>query len=163
MSLRSALGTLQLPVATAGALVAVASFHSIGQIAPTPEQGGLPGGLAMLFLYAFGVVGIAVCALGFAIPPGDGFGVTFTRKQRYLFGLSAAGAVGSAVLPVLSLPLILGVGHGGNVGWLIAAVWLGPLAVSLLSLAAALCWRGATALLNYRSGDSGGASPDGTG
>jgi len=144
MDRRSALGSLQLPVAAIGALVAVGSFWAISDIVPTPEQGGLPGGLAVLFLYGFGVVSLAVCALGFAIPPGDGFGVEFERRQRYLFGLSAAGALGSVVLPLLTLPVALGAGPEQDLLWLVAVAWVGPLATSVLSLLGGLTWRGAS-------------------
>ncbi len=145
MNLRSVLGSLQLPVAALGALVAVGSFWQITELMPIPDQGGLPGGLALLFLYAFGVVGIAVCALGFAIPPGDGYGIQFQRRQRLLFGLSAVGAIGSAILPLLALPVAASAGPEQGLFWVIGLAWLGPLAVSLLSLAGALSWRGAIA------------------
>lgn len=157
MNLRSVLGSLQLPVAALGALVAVGSFWQITEILPIPDQGGLPGGLAMLFLYALGVVGIAVCALGFAIPPGDGFGIQFERRQRLLFGLSAAGAIGSILLPLLALPVALGAGPEQDLFWVAGLAWLGPLAISLLSLLGALGWRGATAAYGYLEGGGGEA------
>lgn len=157
MDFRSALGSLQLPVAAFGALVAVGSFWQITEIMPIPDQGGLPGGLAMLFLYGLGVAGIAVCALGFAIPPGDGFGIDFSRRHRLLFVLSAAGAIGSAVLPLLALPIAFGGGPEQDLVWVLGLAWLGPLAISLLSLAGVLCWRGATAAYGYLEGGTGEA------
>jgi hypothetical protein len=160
MDLRSVLGSLQLPVAVLGALVAVGSFWAITNIAPTPEQGGLPGGLAMLSLYVVGVGGIAVCALGFAIPPGDGVGIRFERRQRYLFGLAAVGAIGSVVIPLVTLPILLGAGPEYDLLWLLGVVWIAPLAVSGLSLLCALGWRGVTAASRYLDdgGDAGSAT-----
>lgn len=161
MNLRSALGSLQLPVAALGALVAVGSFWQLTELLPIPDQAGLPGGLAMLFLYALGVAGIAVCALGFAIPPGDGFGIRFERRQRLLFGLSAAGAVGSVLLPLVTLPVVLGAGPEQNLFWLVAVAWLGPLAVAVLALLGGLGWRAAAAAYaSFEDGGDGGEEPD---
>lgn len=155
MDLRSVLGSLQLPVAALGALVAVGSLWQITQLVPIPDRGGLPGGLALLFLYGIAVLGLTVCALGFAIPPGDGIGIEFERRQRYLFGLSALAAVGSVVLPLVTLPVVLGAGPGQNLLWLVAVAWLAPLAIAVLSLLGALCWRAGTAVYAYLEGHDG--------
>lgn len=145
MDLRSALGSLQLPVAGTGAFLVVVS---VGQIltmpSPPPESDGFVGGLAVLFLYFLAWVGFLVLSLGLAIPPGDGYGITFTRAQRVLFLLAAVAALVSAVGPFVAFGLIY-----SNPSLMVSA-WLAITGIALLALATGLGWRGVQAVQSWR-------------
>ncbi|EMA08558.1 hypothetical protein [Haloferax denitrificans] len=140
-SLRTVLGSLQLPVAGAGvALLAFVWWTAATMPPPPPGSDGFAHGLAGFFLLVFGVVGFVLLAGGLLIPPGPGYGVHFTRRQRWLFAyalVAPALAVGGFLATV-----VLSAGLGGLGG-------LAGSAVSLVALTAPLAvlvgvgWRGA--------------------
>ncbi|WP_416840072.1 hypothetical protein [Haloferax sp. DFSO52] len=82
-SLRAILGSLQLPVAALGLVVLVSTWQLFGTLEPPPTgSDGFAHGLAGFFLLLFGVAGYAIFVTGLLIPPGPGYGIEFTRKQR---------------------------------------------------------------------------------
>ncbi|ELZ90462.1 hypothetical protein [Haloferax sulfurifontis] len=137
-SLRAVLGSLQLPVAGSGvALLAFVWWTAVTMPPPPPGSDGFAHGLAGFFLLVFGVVGFALLASGLLIPPGPGYGVRFTRRQRWLFAYAL-------VAPALAV--------GGFLATVVLSAALGGLAgsaVSLVALTAPLAvlvgvgWRGA--------------------
>lgn len=144
MSLRSSLGSLQLPIAGVGLLVAAwATRQFLSVSAGGPESADLVTGLAMVVLYALALVGLAVAALGLAIPPGEGPGVRFNRWQRRLFLGSAAAALLSVCAPLLAWGIVAGTGLGfGAVGW----SWIILLGGAVAALVGALAWRAGEAV-----------------
>ncbi|PSQ01744.1 hypothetical protein BRC92_10060 [Halobacteriales archaeon QS_4_69_31] len=147
MDLRSILGSLQLPVATVGTLLVVVAVGSVATMpSPPPESEGVVAGLAVLFMYVLAWVGFLVTSLGLAIPPGDGYGVTFTRYQRGLFVLAAVAGLLSAVGPFVAFGLVY-----SNPS-LMTTAWLALASVAVLSLAAGLVWRGVQAVRAWRFG-----------
>lgn len=143
MDLRSLLGSLQLPVAFAGGLAVAAAITGMAQVTPIPERGGLPGGLALIFLYVVAWGGVTLTALGLTIPPGDGVGIRFDRRQRALFALAAGCSVASGLLPLVVWRAFVATGGDATV---IVVAWLAPAAVAVLSLVGGLGWRAAEAV-----------------
>ncbi|ADE02633.1 hypothetical protein [Haloferax volcanii] len=139
-SLRAVLGSLQLPVAGAGvALLAFVWRTAVTMPPPPPGSDGFAHGLAGFFLLVFGVAGFVLLAGGLLIPPGPGYGVRFTRRQRWLFAYAL-------VAPALAV--------GGFLATVVASSALGGVAVSAVSLVALTAplavligvgWRGAQA------------------
>ncbi|MDY6819896.1 MAG: hypothetical protein SVG88_14640 [Halobacteriales archaeon] len=147
MSLRSVLGSLQLPVAGIGVLLLVMSISQLLLMeSPLPESEGFVQGLAMFFLYIMAWVGLVLTAGGLAIPPGeDGFGIQFNRWQRRLFILAMLGAIGSALLPLVGMGWIFATAREGN-GTLLLIAFAGPSGIAIVSLLAGLAWRAAEAI-----------------
>lgn len=141
MNVRSILGSLQIPVAVVGAaLVAVAVVGTVTMPPPPPESDGFVAGLATIALYVVGWIGVLVASLGLAIPPGEGRGITFTRRQRWLFVLAAMASIGSVVVPFVAFGLLL-----SNPSLMVAG-WLAIMGVAVLALFAGLGWRAAQAI-----------------
>lgn len=136
MNVRSLLGSLQLPVAGLGAVLLVAALGSLLTLPPAPpESEGFVRGLAVLFLYFLAWSGFVVVALGLAIPPKGGYGISFNRYQRGLFVTAAVAAVGSAVGPFVLFGLFY-----SNAELLVYSL-LGLVLVAVGSLAGGLLWR----------------------
>ena len=80
MGLRFRLGFLRLPVAGFDVLGVAMAVNRLSTLPPSPPgTDDFVEGLAIFFLYVLGFTGFAVAALGFAIPPGDDFGIRFDR------------------------------------------------------------------------------------
>ncbi|MFK8215424.1 hypothetical protein [Haloferax volcanii] len=140
-SVRAVLGSLQLPVAGAGVALLAFVWRTAVTMPPTPPgSDGFAHGLAGFFLLVFGVVGFVLLAGGLLIPPGPGYGVRFTRRQRWLFAyalVAPALAVGGFLATVV-LSSALG-GLGGLAGSVVSLVALtAPLAVLV-----GVGWKGA--------------------
>ncbi|MFC7251238.1 hypothetical protein ACFQJ5_15540 [Halomicroarcula sp. GCM10025324] len=137
MDVRSALGTLQLPVATLGLALLLVALVGIATMDPPPAgSDGFVGGLAVFFLYIVAWVGFLVLSLGLAIPPLGGYGLRFTRPQRGLFLLAGLAAFLSAVGPLVAFGLVF-----SNPGAMVLT-WLAITAVGILSLVGGVVWRG---------------------
>jgi hypothetical protein len=65
--LRSVVGSFQLPVAAIGALLTAFAVEGLLTLPSAPEGEGFPEELAVLFLYAVGLVGFTTFATGLAI------------------------------------------------------------------------------------------------
>jgi len=144
MNLRSALGSLQLPVGGLGLLVvavSLAQLHAIPE--PPPGSDGFVEGLATFFLGLLALGGFVVSALGFAIPPGEGYGVRFGRWQRRLFVAAAVGGLVSLLVPLFAWSVVAATGVGPGV---VVLAWLGTLALAVLSFVGTLGWRIAEAV-----------------
>ncbi|RDZ35511.1 MULTISPECIES: hypothetical protein [unclassified Haloferax] len=140
-SLRAVLGSLQLPVAGAGvALLAFVWRTAVTMPPPPPGSDGFAHGLAGFFLLVFGVAGFVLLAGGLLIPPGPGYGVRFTRRQRWLFAyalVAPALAVGGFLATVVASSALGGL--GGLAGSAVSLVALtAPLAVLV-----GVGWKGA--------------------
>ena len=98
-SLRAILGSLQLPVAGAGLVVLALTWSTFQSLPPSPPQSdGFVEGLAAFFLLLFGLFGYGLFVGGLLIPPGPGYGIEFTHKQRWLFAYAlVAPVVGVAI------------------------------------------------------------------
>lgn len=146
MNVRSLLGSLQLPIAAVGTVLVV---FAVGQLVtmnpPPPGSEGFVHGLALIILYVLAWVGFVVLSMGLAIPPKDGYGIAFTRRQRGLFVTAAVAAVLSAVGPFVAFGLIY-----SNPTLLVSA-WLAVMSVAIIALAAGLIWRGAEAINTWRA------------
>lgn len=139
MNLRSLLGSLQLPVAGVGFLLVAVSAVELLALPPSPPgSDGFVEGLAALLLFVAAWAGFFLAAVGLAIPPGDGFGVRFTRWQRRLFVAAAALAVASAAVPVVALTLVVTLGLPPSV---VVLLWLGLMAAAVLALVGGVGWR----------------------
>ena len=137
MDVRSALGSLQIPVAGLGLALIVFAVGGILNVEPPPPgSDGFVGGLAVLFLYFLGWVGCLVLSVGLAIPPLNGYGLRFTRYQRGLFLLAALAAFLSAVGPFVLFGLVY-----SNPGAMVVA-WFVVTGIAVLSLLSGLVWRG---------------------
>lgn len=144
MTLRSGLRSLQLPVAGFGLLVVAQAIHELRTIPePPPGSDGFVGGLAVFFLGLFALGGFVIAALGFAIPPGDGFGIRFDPWQRRLFVAAALAAVASILAPLVGWSVLVALGLGPGA---VVFVWFGLAAVAVLAFAVALGWRIAQAV-----------------
>ena len=144
MKLRSALGSLQLPVAGLGLLVVAVSLTQLQAIPePPPGSDGFVEGLATFFLGLLALGGFVVSSLGFAIPPGEGYGVRFGRWQRRLFVAAAVGGLASLLVPLFAWSVASATGLGPGA---VVLAWLGTLALAVLSFVAALGWRIAEAV-----------------
>jgi len=154
MDAKSLFGSLQLPVATVGALLVALSVGSILTMpSPPPESEGFVAGLAVLFLYFLAWVGFLVLSAGLAIPPGDGYGITFTRAQRGLFVTAAVAGLLSAVGPFVAFGLLL------SRPSLMAGAWLALMGLALTALTGGLVWRGIRAVWTRRpDGESASTS-----
>ncbi len=152
MELRSVVGSLQLPVAAVGALLAALAVDGLLSLPSTPDGEGFLQGLAVLFLYAVGLVGFVLFTLGLAIRPGDGYGVSFRRRQRRLLFAGAGATAGALLLPLVAFGLLYAAAMGGSR----APFYLWGLlhAVGVLSVGAALAWRGADAVRSFAEGTS---------
>lgn len=137
MDVRSALGSLQLPIAALGLALVVFAVGGIVTMDPPPAGSeGFVGGLAVLFLYFLAWIGFLVLSAGLAIPPLNGYGLRFTRSQRGLFLLAALAALLSAVGPFVAFGLVY-----SNPGAMVTA-WVVVTGVGVLSLLSGLVWRG---------------------
>ena len=137
MDVRSALGSLQLPVVAVGLALVVFAVGGIVSMDPPPAGSeGFVGGLAVLFLYFLAWVGFLVLSLGLAIPPLNGYGLRFTRAQRALFVLAGLAGLVSAVGPFVAFGLIY-----SNPGLMVTA-WVATVGVGILALLTGLVWRG---------------------
>lgn len=155
MKVRALLGSLQVPIAAIGLLGVAAAVGGIVTLDPPPAGSeGFLSGLAILFLYFLGWMGFLVLALGLAIPPGDGYGITFNRYQRGLFVVAAVGALASAVGPFVAFGLVY-----SNPSLLFNS-WLVITSVAVLSLVGGLVWRGVEALRAWRVDGGGSTSSD---
>ena len=144
MSVRSRLGVLQLPLAGFGLLVVAWAVSQLLTLPPSPpDSDGFVEGLAIFFLAASGFVGFVFVALGLAIPPGDNFGIRFTRWQRRLFVGAAIAALGSVVVPLAAWPLLASTGFGPDTAFVTG---VGLSAVAVLALVGGLGWRTAEAI-----------------
>ncbi|MFB6095888.1 MAG: hypothetical protein ABEJ74_00680 [Haloferacaceae archaeon] len=141
MDARSLLGSLQLPIAGAGALVLALAVASTLALPPSPpDSEGFVRGLAFIVLYVLAWGGFVLLALGLAIPPGGGVGVDFTRGQRALFLLAALSGAGSVVVPFAAFALL----YANPTQFLLLVGAL--VAVAVLSLLGGLGWRAGQAL-----------------
>lgn len=145
MRIRALLGSLQIPVAAVGAALVVFSVGSVVTMDPPPEGDGFVAGLAILFMYFLAWVGFLVTSFGLAIPPGDGYGVTFNRYQRGLFVVAGVAGVLSAVGPFVLFGLLY------SNPTLMGTTWVATMGVAVLSLAAGLCWRGVETVRTWRT------------
>ncbi|KAB1193020.1 hypothetical protein GJR96_06015 [Haloferax sp. MBLA0076] len=85
-SLRAVVGSLQLPVAGLGLTIVAFTWWGAYTLPPAPPgSDGFAHGLAGFFLLLFGLVGFVLLVVGLLIPPGPGYGIDFTRRQRWLF------------------------------------------------------------------------------
>lgn len=150
MDVRSLLGSLQLPVAGIGLFVMLISLATAFTMPPSPpDSEGFVQGLALIALYVFAWGGFVVLSLGLAIPPGEGFGIDFTRIQRGLFLVAAVAAVASAVVPFAMFGLLY---SNPN---LLAMSLLALFAVALLTFTTSVVWRAGQAVAGrLRSGDA---------
>lgn len=147
MTVRSALGSLQLPIALGGALVLVWAVVQLATL-PEPQAGsdGFPQGLAVLFLYVLAWAGFTASAVGFAIPPGAGYGIRFTVRQRRLFAVAAVSAIVSAVLPFVAFGLLFAASMEGN--WTVVLLaWGVPAVGAVVGYVGALGWRAGQAVV----------------
>lgn len=136
MEIRSLLGSLQLPVAGIGLFVTLISLAMAFTMPPSPpDSEGFVQGLALLALYVFAWGGFVVLSLGLAIPPGEGFGIGFTRIQRGLFLVAALTAAASAIVPFAMFGLLYSNPE------LLAMSLLALFAVALLTFTTSLAWR----------------------
>lgn len=143
MDLRSAVGSLQVPVAVVGGLLLVGALAQLAAMPePPPGQDDIPHGFAVLFLYAVVWIGFVVGSLGLAIPPGDGYGIRFNRYQRLLFLGAAGAAFASLLLPIVAFGWLFATTMGGNVELAVLA-WFGPSALAVIALVGGLGWRAA--------------------
>lgn len=141
-TIRRVLGSLQVPIAGAGAVVSLlAAGTFLSLLGETPPGDGFVHGGALLFTYALAVGGFTVFALGLAIFPGAGFGVRFRRPQRALLVVGGVAAVASVILPLAAFPMAL----GGDATVVLVA-WGVPTAVGVLGVATGLAWRAADRL-----------------
>jgi hypothetical protein len=139
MTLRSVLGSLQLPVAGLGVLLVVRSVVELQTLPQSPPgSDGFVEGLAVLFLFVIAWVGLVLVAVGLAIPPGDGVGVRFTRWQRRLFVAAAGLAVASVVLPLVLWSVVLASGLSPST---VVLVWFGLMAAAVIALVGGVGWR----------------------
>lgn len=151
MNVRSMLGSLQIPVAVVGAaLVAFAVVGVVTMPPPPPESDGFVSGLAAIALYVMGWVGFLVASLGLAIPPGEGYGVTFTRHQRWLFVIAAVAGVGSVVGPFVAFGLFL-----SNPSLMVSG-WIAIMGIAVLALLSGLGWRGVQAIRQHTGASANG-------
>jgi len=146
MRVRALLGSLQIPVAAVGVALVLVSVGSVVTMDPPPEGEGFVAGLALVFLYFLAWVGFLVTSFGLAIPPGDGYGVTFNRYQRGLFVIAGVAGFLSAVGPFVLFGLLY-----SNPS-LMGTAWVATMGVAVLSLAAGLLWRGITSVRTWRTG-----------
>lgn len=138
MDLRALLGSLQIPVAALGGFLVIFSISLVLTMpSPPPESEGFVSGLAFIFLYFLAWVGVLVTSFGLAIPPGEGYGITFNRYQRGLFLLAGVAGVLSAVGPFAAFGLIY-----SNPSLMVNA-WLATMGVAVIALLSGLVWRGA--------------------
>ena len=112
---------------------------------PPPESEGFVAGLAIVFLYFLGWIGFLVLSFGLAIPPGDGYGISFNRYQRGLFAFAGTAGVLSAVGPFIAFGLLLS--HPSLMG----TAWVVIMSVALIALTVGLLWRGVQAVRQWRS------------
>ena len=139
MSFRSRLGVLQLPVAGFGLLVVGMAVNQLLTLPPSPPgSDGFVEGLALFFLAVFAWGGFVVAALGFAIPPGDNFGIRFGRWQRRLFVGAAACALGSVVAPLAAWWVLASTRFGVDV---VFGAWIGLSVAAVVALVGGLGWR----------------------
>ncbi|WP_411967461.1 hypothetical protein [Haloferax sp. YSSS75] len=126
-SLRAILGSLQLPVAGVGVVVLALASWNLYTLPPSPPgSDGFVEGLAVFFLFVGIVVGFVLLVLGLLIPPGPGYGIHFTRRQRWLFAYALVGPI-AGLLGTVSLAFLT---TGPWVTTLVAvAVGTAPLAV----------------------------------
>ena len=136
MNLRAALGSLQLPIAGIGALLVAVAIGGIATMpSPPPGSEGFVSGLAALFLYFVGWVGFLIMSTGLAIPPGEGYGITFDRRQRWLFVTAAVAGFLSAIGPFVAFGLLL-----SNPSLMVSA-WLALMGVAIAALLLGIAWR----------------------
>ena len=152
MNFRSALGSLQLPVAAVGALLVAFAVDSILSLAsaPAPDGEGFVRGLTMVVLYAAGLFGFVVFALGLAIRPGEGHGVSFRRRQRRLLFAGAGATAAALLLPLVGTGVLYGTALGDS--QLPLYLWGLLHVVGALSVGTALAWRGAEAIRSLAEG-----------
>ncbi|WP_411964775.1 hypothetical protein [Haloferax sp. YSMS24] len=98
-SLRAILGSLQLPISGVGLVVLVLTWQTFRTLPPSPPQSdGFVEGLAAFFLLVLGLAGYVLFVGGLLIPPGPGYGIEFTRKQRWLFAYALAAPVAGVAI-----------------------------------------------------------------
>ena len=154
MNFRSALGSLQLPVAAIGALLVAFAVSGVLSLAsaPAPDGEGFVRGLAVVFLYVIGLLGFVVFALGLAIRPGEGRGVSFRRHQRQLLFAGAGATAAALLLPLVAFGVLYGAALEG--GQLPLYLWGLLHVVGALSVGTALAWRGTEAIRSLAEGTS---------
>lgn len=126
-SLRAIVGSLQLPIAGVGLFVLALSSWNIYTLPPSPPgSDGFVEGLAVFFLFVGILVGFTLFVVGLLVPPGPGYGVHFTRRQRWLFAYALVGPLAGLVATVSLAFLTTGPWVGNLV---VVAVVTAPLAV----------------------------------
>jgi hypothetical protein len=133
-SLRSVLGSLQLPLAGLGfVLLAAAAWVLYTLPSSQPGSDGFAEGLAAFFLLVLGAAGFVLLVGGLLIPPGPGFGIAFTQRQRWLFAYALVAPLVGVVALVVSIVTVSPV-TGISSEWLlvfVVATETAPLAVLL--------------------------------
>ncbi|PSQ14730.1 hypothetical protein BRD02_08400 [Halobacteriales archaeon QS_8_69_73] len=88
-------------------------------------------------------------ALGLAIRPGEGHGVSFRHRQRRLL-FAGAGATAALLLPLVAFEVLYGAALGDS--RLPLYLWGLLHVVGTLSVGTALAWRGAEAIRSLAEG-----------
>ncbi|MFC7202962.1 hypothetical protein ACFQJC_05515 [Haloferax namakaokahaiae] len=136
---RAILGSLQLPVAGVGFGLLVLTLLYANSIPPSPPQSdGFVEGLAGFFILVFGAIGFVLLVAGLLIPPGPGYGIHFTRKQRWLFAYALAAPLVGVGAFLASLTLSAAVGGLFEAA---VSVFFVALSTAPLALLAGLGWK----------------------
>lgn len=141
---------LPAPGRCLGALLTAFAVEGLLTLPSAPEGEGFPEELAVLFLYAVGLVGFTTFATGLAIPPGDWVGITFRRRQRHLLAAGAGATLCALLVPVAAFGLLFAAAQGES--QVPFYLWGLLHVLGGLSVAAALAWRGAEAVRSLTEG-----------
>jgi len=141
---------LPAPGRCLGALLTAFAVEGLLTLPSAPEGEGFPEELAVLFLYAVGLVGFTTFATGLAIPPGDWVGITFRRRQRQLLAAGAGATLCALLVPVAAFGLLFAAAQGES--QVPFYLWGLLHVLGGLSVAAALAWRGAEAVRSLTEG-----------
>lgn len=153
-SLRAILGSMQLPVAGLGLVVLGATWWWFRNLPPSPPgSDGFVEGLAGIFLLVFGLAGYALFVAGLLIPPGPGYGIQFTRKQRWLFAYALVVPVVGVVVFFSSIAMSAAVGGASEP---LLTVFFVIVPTAPLAVVVGLGWKGGqVAVERYRNRAAG--------
>lgn len=138
MTIKSMVGSLQLPIAGLGTILCVSALTTLMSLPPSPPGEGFVRGLALVVLFITAWAGFVIASLGLAIPPGDTVGIQFNRWQRRLFLLAGALAVLSAATPLVFWVIVGSTNFSlGSAG----LAWVIVMGLAILSLGSSIVWR----------------------
>lgn len=139
MDTRSAIGSLQLPIAGLGGCLCVSAALALLSLPPSSDgSDGFLRGLAMLVVFVIAWAGFLITAIGLAIPPGPGIGIHFNRWQRRLFGITALLSVLSLVAPLVFWTVVATTGLSFGSA---AMAWLGFMVLAGIAFVTSIGWR----------------------